>query len=178
MEVTKKTTKCIMWGVILQVKGAKKSTSNFRLNVPGLCRSVSKFITSLLEVKMEVTKKTMICIVQGVFLWVKGAKNSKYKVKMNDQGLWRSFEFLTSSMEVKMEVTQKTKICVMWGVFLWVKGAKKSKSNFRLNVPGHSGLQAGHSEKKLSDFGINGFLFQRYIYDDHKTKKLGHLLER
>ena len=63
MEVTQKIKIYVMWDVFSLVKRAKKSKSNFRLNVPGLWRSVSQFMTSLLEVKMEVTKKTTICIV-------------------------------------------------------------------------------------------------------------------
>ena len=48
MEVTQKIKICVMWGVLLLVIRAKKSKSNFRFNVPGLWRSVSQFMTSLL----------------------------------------------------------------------------------------------------------------------------------
>ena len=68
MEVTQKIALYVMWGVFLQVKGAEKSKSEAKLNGVGLWRSIFEFLTSSMEVKMEVNQKTTISAMWGVFL--------------------------------------------------------------------------------------------------------------
>ena len=89
MEVTQKLI-YVMWDVFLYVIGARESIFVVKNDVRDLLRSILRCMTSQMEVKMEVTWKTQIYVMWDVFLYVIGAKETKFIENMVLPDLSRS----------------------------------------------------------------------------------------
>ena len=79
-----------MWDVFLYVIGARESIFVVNNDVRDLLRSILRCMTSQMEVKMEVTWKTQIYVMWDVFLYVIGAKETKFIENMVLPDLSRS----------------------------------------------------------------------------------------